>query len=77
MSKYIVRIKVSELLLSHALSENEVNARLADPNKQFIGVIAGSSVTYGGDVENIIYVYAHKKTNAIAKSVAPYFCQSV
>ncbi|MBU9810543.1 hypothetical protein J1785_12465, partial [Rahnella sp. SL6] len=67
--KYIARIKIADLLLTFALSKEQINTRLNNSGKPFAGVMCGSGMKYGGDAQNIIYVYAHKKTNIIARCV--------
>lgn len=82
--KYISRIKIADLLLTFALSKEQIDTRLNESDKPFAGVICGSGVKHGGDARNIIYVYAHKKTNIIARCVNermlagdPAFCELI
>ncbi|AYN27492.1 hypothetical protein D8682_11195 [Buttiauxella sp. 3AFRM03] len=72
--KYIARLKIADLLLSHALPAEKIKEKLADANRPFSGVMAGSLVQHGGDAQNIVYVYAHKKTNIVARCVNERMC---
>lgn len=60
--------KIIQLLQAHALPLNAVASALGS-GALFAGVIAGSRCMANMALRNIVYVYAHKKSNLIAQHV--------
>ncbi|CND36309.1 hypothetical protein [Yersinia pseudotuberculosis] len=61
-----VKSKIYDILMINSVDANEINQEITTP---YVGVVRGNNIITANDIEKVIYIYAHSKTNIILKHI--------